>query len=154
MYFKNSELREKSLIFNNIIGEVVIFMMHFLLYRPHFCSWKVKLLQKVRNVFSSFQAKLAKLYAGLLGHNSEIDGLVGPTRGQTRGWQVGLLQNMVSLIEIREQNIPKEEGKDILGEVKIMLKITATYSELYEVCILTEDIASWQCRIYYFGQML
>jgi hypothetical protein len=154
VYFKNSELREKSLIFNNIIGEVVIFMMHFLLYRPHFCSQQVKLLQKVRNVFSSFQAKLAKLYTGLLGYNSEIGGQTGPTRGQTRGWQVGLLKDMVSLIEMREQKIPKEEGKNILGEVKIMLKITATNSELCEVCILTEHIASWQCRIYYFCQML
>ena len=54
----------------------------------------------------------------MLGRNPATKG-VGLTLGQTRGRQMALLNDMVSLIRIREEEVPKEKAEIILGNLRV-----------------------------------
>ena len=68
-----------------------------------------------------FQTKLTKLYVGFFDHNPEVQARFKRTVHQTRIWQVALLEDMVALIELREEKICMEKAENILGQLNILI---------------------------------
>ena len=63
-----------------------------------------------------FQVRLTNLYAGLLDHNREKTQQTDLMVDRIRAWQVALLEDLVSLIELREEKLRKEVAEEILGK--------------------------------------
>lgn len=69
-----------------------------------------------------FQARLTNLYAGLLDHNCENTQKNEVMVDRIRAWQVALLEDLVSLIELREEKLRKEVAEEILGKFNFPMR--------------------------------